>query len=379
MLDFIKNNFPGLAVAVPLIFSLTGMIILNQFLSSYGLIDFAVFKSQSLLIGGLFFLITALTILIYTIFLNMDRIEFNSRRYIFLLTIVKISVLANMAIMINPNYLNDVNILGLTISKEQMYMLTSGVLTFIACSIILYETSARKLPDKIERKLFDKQLPAKVLTTAHLKHIKKCYILSKAKGVYVLKSGISLKDKQVLYEAFYYTRLFPLRKMDVISKIILAPSMASTLFIAALLFLSNGVYRGFCYYFGIVGLLFFVIMMSLRRSTWRILYREDLGIPISDFGDIPTRRTNIFQILMLSFWLIFFLFNTITIYAKNLYPYIPQIIGGAALEKCRYVLKSGPTREGNLIYSTSTSYFILIDKRVHIIPIEELDRVECIR
>ncbi|MEI6577913.1 MAG: hypothetical protein WCN92_00455 [Eubacteriales bacterium] len=133
----IKKEWKKIIIAIPIIFIVFGTIIKNLFLSSFGLSDFSIFKSESITIGIVF--IAFCVVLYFSSFALVDKENLLKKKFILLLIQQLLKLLSFSAFF---HYLFETMKIGGKIEGSQIEIISQYIIVFsfnvLISSIILH-------------------------------------------------------------------------------------------------------------------------------------------------------------------------------------------------------------------------------------------------
>jgi hypothetical protein len=137
MQAFIKDNWVKIAIGSPVIVGLFGLLINNNYLLSYGIINYSAFQIRALYSGAIFFALIIFIIIIFLIDSNIiDLDQMNPLRLLYV-TFYKTIFVADLACIMLINDYAKISIFGIQIPESISY-LYYGLLIFYIWILVLY-------------------------------------------------------------------------------------------------------------------------------------------------------------------------------------------------------------------------------------------------
>lgn len=298
MREFFKENIFKIAIIIPITVSILGMVIINLYISNYGIIDYTIFRIQSIYVGTSFVIFCTGFFILYCMFIDTSNLEQNRTPKIILITSIKtilISVLFYTYCtgeILNPPYLLFTKISLL------MFLIISVPLIFF-----LYV------------------------------HLKENYhnIISNEVPVKYKIPSITYISVSVLYNFFLFVVLF---RTETIFRYI----------------------SGFFMFYGLM----FVFGLELHKRVKKDKKKVAKSKYTSLFSSKKNKASMILENMFWYFGLLAFIISLMILYSKLIYPNLLQFLGGGK-EQTTTIVSKQQEMSGKIVHSNERFIYFLSD------------------
>lgn len=137
MKAFIKDNWVKIAIGIPIVVGLFGLLINNNYLLSYGIINYSAFQIRALYSGAIFFALLIIIIIIFLIDSNTVDLEKMNLFRLLYVTFYKAIFVADVACMLLINEYSKISFFGIQI-PEGITNLYRALLAFYILNLLLF-------------------------------------------------------------------------------------------------------------------------------------------------------------------------------------------------------------------------------------------------
>lgn len=316
MKDFLKDNIFKIGVAVPVLGSVLGMIIINLYLSNYGIIEYAFFKTHSILVGSVFLFFVISIVVYYSLYFDLVEPQKNNLLLAIIILVIK-----------------------------------TFLISLLTYTILINKFFTYSLPFNI--KLYPAQF--------------RDFIFRASFGLLV---PISL-----FYDDFKEKRMSTFLKVFV--GILISIGLVMIIILYWILQTKEPVFQKIAYFYSFFGILMLVYLFARKEGAEK---REDPNYkPTSLFSMYFSKRTLFMEITFVVISLITVFSLIVATYASNIYPYIPQNFGGGKIKPISITYDKS-TIQGSIIHSNDKMIFVLDKtKKITIIKWDNLIELKPIK
>ncbi len=324
-MKLIKENLGVFVLAVPVLLSIFGLLIINTHLYDYGIVEFSLFKVQSLWVGALFCLLNFISLIVFMLFNDYKVSQSTNLRTIFYTSCLKIFLLSYVLyIFTDKIYIDDFYIYhpNITVGFAQQIGQRS-VLFFILATILVIKV-VKNEKEKNEGNI------------------------SSSSKILIL----------IISLMFVFSVFIP--------------------FVASMKF--DNTLGAYFEYFTIIGISYFlnkVIAKSVLKDEFAGVKEETY----SSFstGNIKTNRDNFkLEILLLPIILLVMIVPLIMFYSRNIYPNFGVQYGGGKHKEVVITTVNNTVYTGRILHNNE-DYIFLLDLEnddVNVITWEEARKIK---